>query len=115
LNDLITSEVKNISGLEQIIKKICEDFRVNCETTHNSEIRLFDEFEKKQIYKKYSDYKLVIDNQTTTIDFFKDKQISYETQNPKTDNGNTKVIKNLYNGKNLNQDKKTFNGKSTFN
>jgi hypothetical protein len=97
------------------IRKICTDFRDECEKTHNSEVKLFDDFEKDAVYKIFSDYKLVIDNQTITIEFFKDKQISYETQNPKTDNANTKIIKNLYNGKNLNQDKKTFNGKSTFN
>jgi len=114
LNSLITPEVK-ASGLEETIRRICNQFKVDCENTHNSEVKLFDDFEKDAVYKNYSDYKLLIDNQTTTIEFFKDKQISYETQNPKTDNANTKIIKNLYNGKNLNQDKKTFNGKSTFN
>jgi hypothetical protein len=114
LNSLITPEVK-ASGLEETIRRICNQFKADCENTHNSEVKLFDDFEKDGVYKKYSDYKLLIDNQTTTIEFFKDKQISYETQNPKTDNANTKIIKNLYNGKNLNQDKKTFNGKSTFN
>jgi hypothetical protein len=115
LNSLITPAVKNVSGLEVNIKQICENFRTETEITHGNEVKLFDDFEKKQNYKIYSDYKLVTDNQSKTIEIFKDKQIKYEMQDYKTNNENTKTIKNLYGDKNLNQDKKTFNGKVTFN
>lgn len=114
VNSLITETVKNVPNLEQTIIKCCKEFQDNCKFDHQLELKLYDDFEKSSGYKKYSDYKIETQNKEN-IDYFKDKKIKYTTDKIGNYNDNKKIIKNLYSNQNVNNDKKTFNGKVTFN
>lgn len=117
VNTLIDSEVKKTNGLELIIKKICVDFQNQCYEDHVTELKYFEDFEKDQEAQKFLNYEIIftLDGATQTIEFFKEKKMGYTTEDIGNSGQKKKKIKDLYNNKNLNQDKKTFNGKSTFN
>jgi len=113
VNSLITDSVKKVPNLETNILKYCKEFQDNCKFDHNLELELYSSFEKNEEYKKYSDYKITFEQQN--IDYFKDKKVGYTTDKIGNYTDNKKIIKNLYSNQNVNNDKKTFNGKVTFN
>ena len=113
VNSLITDSVKKIPDLEKNIVNSCKQFQDKCKFDHNLELELYDKFEKSENYKKYSDYKITFKQQS--IDYFKDKKVGYTTDKIGNYNDNKKIIKNLYSNQNVDNDKKTFNGKVTFN
>lgn len=120
VNSLINDSSIKGTKYESIIKKSCDEFRNNCINDHNLELKTFDNFENNVQYKRFKDFNILFlapesapSTDLINIDYFKDKNIGYTTEN--TTNSNKNIVKNLYNNKNLNQNKKTFNGKVTFN
>jgi len=87
------------------IKKYCEIFKVKCKAEHDAEIKLFNDIETSEEYKKYETFKLV--------EF--DSKVQYTTE--KTGNNLQKInrIKNLYLDANVKTSNKTYNGKVKFN
>jgi hypothetical protein len=118
VNSLIDDEVKKIENLETTIRTACDEFQQKCEFDHNLELQLYKDFEQNSDYKKFSEYKLTftIEGQTNqTIEYFNGKTYGYTTEKIGNFNDKKKIIKDLYSNKNLNENKKTFNGKVTFN
>ena len=113
VKSLITEEVKKVPNLEANIIKYCDEFQARCKNDHNLELELYSRLENGEGYKKYSDYKLTVGQES--IDYFKDKKVGYTTDKIGNYNDNKKIIKNLYSNQNVDNDKKTFNGKVTFN
>ena len=108
INDLSNgSEIKQNQTLIDGIKKISESLRDNYTQLQNY---IKDQFTKKiqetEVYKTATTWK-VPDNTIKTCNYLY----------PATEdvNDRTKKLKDLYSSQNLNQDKKTFNGKVTFN
>ena len=113
VKSLITEEVKKVPNLEANIIKYCDEFQARCKNDHNLELELYSRLENGEGYKKYSDYKLTVGQES--IEYFKDKKVGYTTDKIGNYNDNKKIIKNLYSNQNVDNDKKTFNGKVTFN
>ncbi len=103
------NEVKTKNAANKI-KELC-DFLKNIYTTiHNNEVSEIDTLLfKTESYQKYLNYNI---ENTTNIP---GNTVNYKTP-PTTDlNSKNKLIKELYSNLNLNQDKKTFNGKVKLN
>jgi hypothetical protein len=117
VNSLIDSEVKKINGLELQIKEICTGFKNRCYDDHVAEIKYFETLDKDVEFQEFSKYeiKFTLEGASQTINFFKDKKIGYTTEEIGNSGQKKKKIKDLYNNKNLNENKETFNGKTTFN
>jgi hypothetical protein len=106
VESLTTSKnIKDDKTIVDEIKKYCEFFKSNCKTEHDAEIKIFNDLEKSENYKKYETFKLV--------EF--DSKLQYTTE--KTGNNLQKInrIKNLYSDVNVKTSNKTYNGKVKFN
>jgi hypothetical protein len=110
VNELVSGpDVKTDSALVDLIKNTCDDLK--------SEFTDFQEFWKKEL-KSFEDDNLYKDATTWKLPDNTVKTCKYIT--PAQGNAiqkaqKTKKIKNLYSNINLNEAKKTFNGKVTFN
>ena len=110
VNELVSGpDVKTDSALVDLIKNTCDDLK--------SEFTDFQEFWKKEL-KSFEDDNLYKDATTWKLPDNTIKTCKYIT--PAQGNAiqkaqKTKKIKNLYSNINLNETKKTFNGKVTFN
>ena len=108
INDLSNgSEIKQNTNMVNGIKNKSDQLKKDYETLQNN---IKDQFTKKiqetEVYKTATTWK-VPDNTIKTCNYLY----------PATEdvNDRTKKLKDLYSSQNLNQDKKTFNGKVTFN
>jgi hypothetical protein len=110
VTDLTNGNEVKTKNVANKIKELC-DFIKNIYTTiHNNEISEIDTLLfKTESYQKYLNYNI---ENTTNIP---GNTVAYKTP-PTTDlNSKNKLIKELYSNLNLNQDKKTFNGKVKLN
>ena len=106
-NDLTSGvEVKKSSGLVDKINKACDDWAGQCNEFQKIWTDIFDDIAKSSDYDTVSKFKLP-DNQIKICQYVKPATNDLNTKN--------KRIKDLYSNANLNNDKKTFNGKVTFN
>jgi hypothetical protein len=106
-NDLTSGvEVKKSSGLVDKINKACDDWAKVCNDFQKVWTDIFDVIAKSPEYDTVSKFKLP-DNQIKICQYVKPATNDLNTKN--------KRIKDLYSNANLNNDKKTFNGKVTFN
>lgn len=99
-------EVKKSPNLVQQINKVCDDLAVNYMDFQKIWSDIFDNVAKSPEYDEVSKFKLP-DNQIKTCKYVKPATGDVNLKN--------KRIKDLYSNLNLNNDKKTFNGKVTFN
>jgi len=110
VTDLTNGNEVKTKNVANKIKELC-DFLKNIYTTiHNNEVSEIDTLLfKTESYQKYLNYNI---ENTTNIP---GNTVDYKTP-PITDlNSKNKLIKELYSNLNLNQDKKTFNGKVKLN
>jgi outer membrane protein OmpA-like peptidoglycan-associated protein len=99
-------EVKKSPNLVQQINKVCDDLAVNYTDFQKIWTDIFDNVAKSPEYDEVSKFSLP-DNQVKTCKYVKPATGDINLKN--------KRIKDLYSNSNLNNDKKTFNGKVTFN
>jgi outer membrane protein OmpA-like peptidoglycan-associated protein len=99
-------EIKKSSDLVQQINKVCDGLAANYTDFQKIWADIFDKAAKSPVYDEVSKFKLP-DNQIKTCKYVKPATGDIELKN--------KRIKDLYSNSNLNNDKKTFNGKVTFN
>ena len=107
VNDLVSGpEIKNNPTIVEKTKQQCENIKGNYEKFQAEWTKTFTEIEKSQDYVTVTTFKLP-DAQVKKCNFV----------TPATDNVNqkNKKLKDLYSSVNLNDNKKTFNGKVTFN
>jgi hypothetical protein len=101
------TEIKSDPKIVEGIKKSCENFKLECEGFQQTiKQEYFEKASKSQEYVTLTTWKLP-DN---TI-----KKCNYTTNVENDKDNKSKTIKNLYSKINLNDDKKTFNGKVTLN
>ena len=105
VESLLTDQVNGNSDLVKLIKETCESLRAQYIQEYDTEKKIFTTFESSDTYNKYKNFK---------IDEFNTK-VQYTTQKDNTTNDKRKLLKNTYSDLNVNKDRKTFNGKITFN
>jgi hypothetical protein len=105
VESLLTDQVNGNSDLVKLIKETCESLRAQYIQEYDSEKKIFTTFESSDTYNKYKNFK---------IDEFNTK-VRYTTQKDNTTKDKRKLLKNTYSDLNVNKDRKTFNGKITFN
>ncbi len=107
VNDLVSGpEIKNNPTIIDLVKRACNNVKEDYIPFQEIWTKVFTDIEKSQDYVTVTTFKLP-DGQV--------KVCNYKT--PITDNTNqkNKKLKDLYSSVNLNDNKKTFNGKVTFN
>jgi hypothetical protein len=104
---LLTDQVKGNSDLVTFIKQTCEELRVQYIKEYDAEKKIFTDFESSQVYTTYKNYK---------INEF-DSKLEYTTDKDGIQNykDKQKLLKNTYSDLNVDNKRKTFNGKITFN
>jgi hypothetical protein len=102
---LLTDKVKGNSDLVTFIQKTCDDLKITFTREYEAEQKLFTDFEKSEEYKKISSYKV---NEFNT-------KLNYTTEKNNETKDKEKLLKQTYSDLNINNSRKTFNGKITFN
>ena len=102
---LLTEKVKGNSDLVTFIQKTCDNLKIEYTREYEAEQKLFTDFEKSESYQKISSYK---------VDEFNTK-LNYTTEKNNETKDKEKLLKQTYSDSNINNSRKTFNGKITFN
>ena len=104
VESLMTELVKKNTFMEQAIRNECERLKTLFIEEFNVEKKIFDDFEKSDVYQTYKNYK---------IDPFPTK-LAYSTQKDANYKDNEKLLKQTYSDNNLDK-LNNFNNKITFN
>ena len=107
VDKLLTDQVKGNSDLVVFIKQICEDLRTQYIIEYDEEKKIFTSFESTGTYQKYKNFK--IDEFDTKLNYTTNKELILNYKDKQ------KLLKKTYSNLNVNNDRKTFNGKITFN
>jgi len=105
VNKLLTEKVKGNSDLVKLIESTCNDLKIQFTREYDVEKKLFTDFQATESYQKFVNYK--IDEFETTV--------TYTTKKDDDNNKNKKLLRQTYSDLNINNDRKTFNDKITFN
>jgi hypothetical protein len=102
---LLTEKVKGNSDLVKLIEDTCKDLQIQFKMEYDLEKKRFDDFGKDESYQKFLNFK---------IEEFNTK-LNYTTKKDNDTKDKEKLLKQTYSNQNINNDRKTFNGKITFN
>ena len=105
VNRLLTEKVKGNSDLVKLIESTCKDLQIQFKREYDLEKKRFDDFEKSESYQKFLNFK---------IEEF-DTKLNYTTKKDNDTKDKEKLLKQTYSNLNINNNRKTFNGKITFN
>ena len=108
VESLLTNQVKGNSDLVIRIKEICESLRAQYIQEYETEKKIFTTFESSDVYAKYKAFK--IDEFDTKVSYTTKKDDDKDERNRKE-----RLLKNTYSNLNIDKNRKTFNGKITFN
>ena len=105
VNKLLTERVKGNADLVRLIEETCAILKTQYVKEYEAEKKIFTTFETSEEYQKYLNYK---------IEQFNTK-VNYTTKKDNQTNDKEKLLKKTYSTLNINNNRKTFNGKVTFN
>jgi hypothetical protein len=109
VTDLTNGNEVKTKKVGDTIKKLCDFIKNIYVTIHNREVENTDKSVfKTESYQKYLNYEI----EKTTIT---SNTVDYKTPPTSGLNNKNKLVKDLYSNVNLNEDKKTFNGKVKLN
>lgn len=104
---LLTDQVKGNSDLVTFIRQICENLRTQYIQEYETEKKVFATFESSETYTKYKNFKIDEFNTNARYTTKKDDISDYKDKQ--------KLLKKTYSDLNIISNRKTFNGKITFN
>jgi hypothetical protein len=105
VSKLLTERVKGNSDLVKLIESTCNNLKIEFTREYDLEKKLFVDFQAAASYQKFVNYKI---NEFETT-------VTYTTKKDDDNNKNKKLLRQTYSDLNINNDRKTFNDKITFN
>jgi outer membrane protein OmpA-like peptidoglycan-associated protein/uncharacterized protein YktA (UPF0223 family) len=105
VNSLITDKIKSEPGMEDAVRRSCNNFKDICKSQYDFEKKLYTDFEVSPEYQLYKNFK---------IESF-DTKLSYSTDNIGNNLQKKNRLKDLFSDTNINNKEKTYNDKVKFN